>query len=178
MNTNQISVPHGDCILSVSHNKRTVSLIRSGKRGEISKQKHTVLNGDWDSSINPLNKNGEHTGFIKGYQQSPNSRIETSNKPDLERGWLAVTQTLVTTTRINTNNLIAKPSINGVKELQNVPLILLNIVGNIHDLAYEIARNNGSHCISWTLQNVSTGAKLIATSEWNNGKFTFKLENQ
>lgn len=33
MNTNNISVPQGECLLSIFYNKRTVSLLRTGNKG-------------------------------------------------------------------------------------------------------------------------------------------------
>jgi hypothetical protein len=148
MNTTQISVPQGDCILSVSHSKRTVSLIRSGNRG-------TTL-----------------------YDKTGNGR--KISWPENDRGWSKVEKTSITTMRINPKRLELKPSISTLRELNMPKKMDFNqlVIAAIHDIAYECARNGGSHCIAWKLQSIATGDSITAVSKWENGKiaFTFKFE--
>jgi len=170
-------VPHGDCILSVSHSKRTVSLIRSGNKGQVSKQKHNVFNGDWDSAFD-LKVGTDVPKSIGNYKSNINSRVERGNKPEFERGWSKVEKTLVTTLKISTHKIIGIPSLSTIRELGFGKKLDFNqiLIGNIHDIAYECARTGGSHCISWTLQNVTTGDTLTAESEWKEGKIQFTLK--
>lgn len=145
MNTNH-SVPHGDCILSVSHSKRTVSLLRTGKRG---------------ATLYGKTENGTKISW-----------------PENDRGWKKVEKTSVTTLNVSTYKLAGIPSLSTIRELGFGKKLDTNqiLIGNIHDIAYECARNGGSHVIEWTIQNVTTGDKLIATSEWKDGKITFTLK--
>lgn len=146
MNSTQISVPHGDCILSVSHTKRTVNLLRTGKRG---------------ATLYGKTENGTKISW-----------------PENDRGWVKVEKVSVTTLNVSTYKLAGIPSLSTIRELRFGKKLDTNqiLIGQIHDIAYECARNGGNHCLGWTLQNVTTGDKLIAESKWEDGKITFTLK--
>lgn len=142
------SVTQGDCILSVSHTKRTVSLLRIGEKG-------AILYGKTE--------NGTKISW-----------------PENDRGWVKMEKTLVTTLKINTHKLNGLPSLSSIRELNLGKKLDTNqiLIGNIHDIAYECARNGGHHCFGWTLQNVTTGDKVTAAAEWKDGKITFTIKSE
>lgn len=146
MNSTQISVPHGDCILSVSHTKRTVSLIRSGKRGATLYDK--TENGtkiSWPEN---------DRGWVKVEKVSVTTlNISTYKLNGLPS--LSTIRELGLGKKLDTNQIL---------------------IGNIHDIAYECARPGGGHCLGWTLQNVTTGDKVTAAAEWKDGKISFTLK--
>lgn len=146
MNTTQISVPHGDCILSVNHTKRTVSLLRTGKRGAT--QYGKTENGTKISW--PENDRGW-------------AKVEKS----------LVTILNVNTNKLNGLPSFSTIRELGFGKKLDTNEILIGI---IHDLAYECARPGGSHVIGWTIQNITTRDKLTAESQWKDGKITFTLK--
>lgn len=145
----KISVPQGDCILSVYHNKRTVALIRSGEKG-------AMLSGITENH-NKIHYPELERGWLKVTHTSIH-RINvkvTGGNPSF-----------------NTCRELGFPTKKGEQLSFEQACI-----GYCHDLAYEIARSHGNHIISWELTNPADGETLNCQGEWQGENFTFKLSN-
>lgn len=145
----EISVPQGDCILSVFHNKRTVSLLRTGKKG-------AMLSGITES-LNKIRLPELERGWLKVTHTSIH-RINvkvTGGNPSF-----------------NTCRELGFPT----KKGENLTFEQA-CIGFCHDLAYEIARSCGHHIIQWELYNLTNGETLTCRGEWQGESFTFQLSN-
>lgn len=149
MNTTNISVPLGDCILSVFHNRRTVSMLRTGKKG-------VMLSG-----VTENNNKMHYPEFERGWNKIAHTSIN------------------VLKVYINGGNPSYGTRKELEMETDSRKAITFNegAIGFCHDLAYEISRSHGSHTLAWTLKNVQTGETLFATAEWIDGKLRFKFSN-
>jgi len=151
MNTNNISVPQGECSLSILFNKRTVNLLRTGEKGAVVKVKRP-----------------NHEG-----------QMETSNFPEFERGWVAIKHTDVQIINLKVEG--GNPSFSTKKELSiDVKKMTFEeaCIGHVHDLAYEVARSSNCRLIGWSLTNIQDGKTLHCQGEWQGETFTFKISNQ
>lgn len=149
MNNIEISVPQGDCVLSVFHNRRTVSLSRTGKRG-------AMLSG-----ITENHNKIKFPELERGWQKVTHTSIHRLNV--VVNGG---------NPSFNTCRELGFPIKKGE------PLTYEQAcIGWAHDLAYEVARSHGHHIIEWELHNPTNGQTLNCRGEWQGESFTFKLSN-
>lgn len=145
------SVTQEECTLSVFYGKRTVNLSRTGEKGEILKNSKK---------------------FIGYYSQKTKS-----NEPTNERGWEKLTKTNVQQIRyvwaISNPKNVSQSSMKELRISKND--LYAMTYGEIHDIAYEIARGHNYRLLGWKIVFNKSRQTIICNGDWHGETFTFKI---
>ena len=155
-------MPQKNAMLAVFFGKRTVALLRTGEKGETSKNSKKFT-GD-----NRKTKSNEVMPVILH-----------DNQVD-PRGWTAVQKTNIQMVNIVVPNRNIDFS-NSTRRSLGIGKIVTweeAQIAWLHDLAYEIARANNQHLLGWSVQSIQKGETLNCRGEWQDDMFIFKFENE